>query len=79
MHLDAFLYTLIEFHLNPPSSRPVIYVGDFNMDMLNVSPQSKNLENYMTHYNFKLLFSKSITTYDSQIDHLWTSCYSRCT
>ena len=45
------------------------------MDKLNISTQSKKLQNYMRHYNdFELTFSEFIITYDSQIDHIWTSC-----
>ena len=74
MHLDKFNHTSNKFHLNPSCSCPIIFICGFHMDMFNVSPWSKKSETYMRHYNLELVFSKSLTTYDSQIDNTWSSC-----
>lgn len=41
MNTNEFLHALDKFHLDAPHSCHIVYIGDLNVDMLNVSPSSK--------------------------------------
>jgi endonuclease/exonuclease/phosphatase (EEP) superfamily protein YafD len=58
-----------DFHLNGS----IVLVGDFNIDMLQNTGRTKELENYMCKYNLCFLLNKTGHLQNALIDHVWSN------
>jgi hypothetical protein len=58
-----------DFHLN----RSSVLVGDFNIDMLQNTSRTKELENYMCKYSLRFLLNKIGHLQNTLIDHVWSN------
>jgi len=60
---------LDHFHLNGS----IVLVGDFNIDMLQNTSRTKELQNYMCKYNMRFLLSNTAHLQNALIDHVWSN------
>jgi exonuclease III len=67
--LNVFSNALQHLHLN----KTIIILGDFNVDMLQNSARTKELENYMCNYSFCFLLDKINHVQNALIDHVWSN------
>ncbi len=71
MCFKSFLHILTKFQIKTFCCCPTNFIGGFNVNMLSIFPQSKELAHYMKHYNFECIFLYYTTNYNSQLDHIW--------
>jgi hypothetical protein len=57
------------FHRNVP----IVLVGDFNIDMLQNTIRTKELENYMCKYCLRFLLNNIGHLQNTLIDHVWSN------
>ena len=67
--LHVIFNALTHFHLN----RPIVLVGDFNIDMLQNTGRTKELENYMCKYSLRFLINNIVHLQNALIDHVWSN------
>jgi hypothetical protein len=51
----------------------IIILGDFNVDMLQNSAKTKELENYMCNYSLRFLLDRINHVQNTLIDHVWSN------
>jgi exonuclease III len=67
--LNVVSNALQHLHLN----ETIIILGDFNVDMLQNSARTKELENYMCNYSLRFLLDKINHVQNTLIDHVWSN------
>ena len=67
--LNVVSNALQHLHLN----ETIIILGDFNIDMLQNSARTKELENYMCNYRLRFLLDKINHVQNTLIDHVWSN------
>ena len=68
-HSWCYFQCIGHFHLN----RPIVLVGDFNIDMLQNNVITKELENYMCKCNLRFLLNNINHVQNTLIDHVWSN------
>ncbi len=73
-HLLTFSFNYLEnIYAKAPHYCPTIFIGDFNVNMLENTLSSKQLPDYMQQHQFVLNFPKSTTIYKSRFNHIWSN------
>jgi hypothetical protein len=67
--LNVVSNALQHLHLN----ETIIILEDFNVNMLQNSARTKELENYMCNYNLRFLLDKINHVQNTLIDHVWSN------
>jgi hypothetical protein len=67
--LNVFSNALQHLHMN----ETIIILGDFNIDMLQNSARTKELENYMCNYSLRFILDKINHVQNILIDHVWSN------
>jgi hypothetical protein len=67
--VDVIFNALSHFNLN----RPIVLVGEFNIDMLQNNGRTKELKNYMCKYSLCFLLNNTSHLQNSLIDHVWSN------
>jgi len=70
MQLFYFISILETILEKIPIDYPTIVIGDFNVNMLTNTSQSKTLQN-MNKYKFKNIILSGKKNHNTQIDHIW--------
>lgn len=58
------------------SASPLIVVGDFNIDMLKSTLESRRLDSLFVKFNCRQIIDRQTSNYGSLIDHVWTNIMS---